>query len=497
MAILITFLTFIYVLCVIGLTVFSTGVMILLGLWWRHRRKNKPLPHVPDENWPDVTVQLPVYNEYAVIKRLVGTITGLDYPRDRLHIQILDDSDDDTYIITAQIVLRYRQMGFDITHVQRPERVGYKAGALAYGLQYTQGDFIAIFDADFVPAADFLRRTIPYLIDDPRLGILQTRWGHLNTQQNFITRVQAMSIDRHFVIEQTARNRGGLLLSFNGSGGIWRRACIEDAGGWSGGTITEDLDLSYRAQMCGWHYLYLPDIEVRAELPPQIAAFKRQQARWAKGTTQNLLRLAGQLWRNKNLTLLQKYMGTLHLAQYLPQLMLLIMTLLTPILMVAGTLDEVSLAQLGFISLLAPMMYVISQWQLYPDWMGRLVAFPVLLLIGSGITFNNSVAILEAMLHRPSVFKRTPKFSDRSWQASRYVLHLDWTLLFEVLLAVYTCIGGIIALQTMPRIAPFLFGQACGFATLAGWALLEELKIGFNWLYAGRSTTPSTRQPPE
>jgi cellulose synthase/poly-beta-1,6-N-acetylglucosamine synthase-like glycosyltransferase len=496
MAILIHLLTGIYLLCVVGLTIFSFGVLILLVLWWMHRNDMMEAPSTNTITWPHVMVQLPIYNERSVVKRLIDAVTNLDYPQGRLSIQVLDDSDDDTDIVVAQLVAHYARVGVDIQHINRGVRTGYKAGALAYGLEYSDAEFIVVFDADFVPDADFLRKTIPFFVADSELGILQTRWAHLNARQNFITRIQAMSIDRHFVIEQTARNRGNLLLSFNGSGGIWRRSCIDDAGGWSGETITEDLDLSYRAQILGWRYLYLPDISVRAEIPPQLTAFKRQQARWAKGTTQNLLRLLPRLWGNTQLSIAQKVMGTVHLAQYLPQLFLFIMVLLTPPLILAGVLEHLPLAPLGLISLLAPLMYIISQRRLYPDWKRRLIAFPVLLAVGSGVMLNNSIAIIAAFLGRPSVFKRTPKFSDKSWQKSRYALRPDWTMLFELVLVIYTIAGGFVALQMMPRLAPFLFGQAGGFAVIVAWELFEELKINFQWQFTGESTgTHSERIP--
>ena len=484
MTLLVNILAGIYLFCVVGLTVFSLGILTLLILWWRHR--NDEVAVLPlNDVWPQVTIQLPIYNERSVVARLMDAVAKLDYPRDRLYIQVLDDSDDDTGAVVAQLVARYSQAGLNIAHIQRQDRTWYKAGALANGLKYTDDEFIAVFDADFVPDPAFLCRTIPHFAANPSLGIIQARWAHLNAQQNLITRTQAMSIDRHFVIEQTARNRGNLLLSFNGSGGIWRRACIEEAGGWSGGTVTEDLDLSYRAQMCGWRCLYLPDVAVRAELPPQLTAFKRQQARWAKGTTQNLMRLFFKLWRSQCLTFPQKCMGTLHLSQYLPQPLLLIMTLLTPPMMLAGVLDRLPLTPLGLISLLAPIMYVLSQRHLYHDWMRRLVAFPVLLGVGSGIMLNNTIAVFSAFLQRPGVFKRTPKFSDQSWQTSQYALRVDWMIVVEIILIIYTAIGGVIALRTMPRFAPFLFGQACGFGTIVVWELFEEIKINFNWLFAG------------
>lgn len=470
---LIDLLTLLYIGAALALGLFSSAIFILLLLWWKHHIHTPPLPHISDEALPSVTVQLPIYNENAVVKRLIDAAAALAYPHDRLRIQVLDDSDDETSELVGQIVARYARSGLRITHIQRPQRAGYKAGALAYGLRQTEDELIAIFDADFTPKSDFLRQTVPYFVADARLATVQGRWGHLNAAQNLITRSQAMSIDGHFVVEQTGRSRGGLLTSFNGTGGLWRRAAIEDAGGWSGDTVAEDLDLSYRTQLLGWRFLYLPHVEVPAELPPQIAAYKRQQSRWAKGTTQNLLRLVGQVWRSKRLNLLQKFMATLHLCQYLPQPLLLLLLLLTPPLIYADALAHLPLAPLGVAGLGAPLMYMISQRVLYQDWLRRLWVFPLLLAIGSGVIFNNSVSVLEAFLGRPSVFKRTPKFSNHSWQESKYALRPDWTIIGEGLLALYALLGGVLALQKSPGLAPFLFAQAYGFGAMVVWGLYE------------------------
>ncbi|MBC7869864.1 MAG: glycosyltransferase [Chitinophagaceae bacterium] len=470
-------LTLIYVIAAVFLAVFSSSIFIFLALWWWHRTEQTPLPQIEDSQLPSVTVQLPLYNESAVVERLLAAIASLDYPRSQLHIQVLDDSDDETKDIVARWVAYYANLGIDIQHIRRPERKGYKAGALAYGLMQTYDEIVAIFDADFVPKPDFLRNTVPYFMTNPDLGIVQCRWSHLNAEQNLITRSQSMSIDAHFIVEQTARNRGGLLIGFNGTGGLWRRTAIEDAGGWSHETVSEDLDLSYRAQMCGWKYLYLPHVEVPAELPPQVAAYKRQQARWAKGTTQNLMRLLGRVWRNKHLRIQQKLMGTLHLCQYMPQPLLLMMTLLTPILMVSGVLEKLPLPFLGFAGLAAPVMYLVSERSLYRDWPRRLLAFPFLIAIGSGVMFSNTVSVCEALLGRPAVFKRTPKISSKAWQDSQYALRPDWTIFVEGALVVYTAVGGIIALQMLPGLAPFLFAQTYGFGAIVVWSLFEWIQL--------------------
>jgi cellulose synthase/poly-beta-1,6-N-acetylglucosamine synthase-like glycosyltransferase len=477
MTLLIQILTLVYLLCTVGLAVFTASIWVLLVLWLIHHRKSPPLPQISAEQLPTVTLQLPIYNERDVIFRLLDAVAALDYPRDRLQVQVLDDSDDDTADLVARLVAVHRAAGMNISHIRRPERAEYKAGALAYALERVESDLIAIFDADFAPSPDFLRKTAPYFVTDPNLGILQCRWGHLNAPENLITRCQAISVDGHFVVEQTARNRGHLLLSFNGTGGLWRAKAIRDAGGWSGRTLAEDLDLSYRAQMRGWKYLYLPEIEVPAELPPQILAYKRQQARWAKGTTQNLIHQVTDVWRQQHLSLFQKFMATLHLCQYLPQPVLLMMGVLTPPLLLAGVMNKMPLSPLGILGLGSPIMYLVSQIVLYRDWWKRLIAFLPLLAVGTGVIFNNSVAVAEAFLGRPSVFKRTPKFAGRAWQDSRYALQADWTTLGEALLAVYLFFGALIAMRAFPAIAPFLVMQTIGFAAMVFWSLSERFRM--------------------
>ena len=256
--------------------------VIYLSMKPSRRQKGKTDPL---KVWPPVTVQLPIFNEKYTIERLLHAVTRLDYPIECLQIQVLDDSTDDTYALVARLVDEYKSQGINIELVHRVDRTGYKAGALNHGLKSATGELIAIFDADFVPKRDWLKRTVPSF-QNPKLGCLQTRWGHTNQQYNSLTRAEAMGIDGHFIIEQTVRSKNGFFLNFNGTAGLWRRACIEDAGGWQWDTLTEDLDLSYRAQMRGWKFDYLPDVVVPAELPPQVEAYKKQQFRWAKGSFQ-------------------------------------------------------------------------------------------------------------------------------------------------------------------------------------------------------------------
>jgi len=461
-----------YLLTALLLAVYASGALLLLVSYWRHRHERAAPPPVRD--WPSVVVQLPIYNERHVVTRLLDAAARLDYPRDRLCIQLLDDSTDDTSAIAAAHIAALRQAGLSIDHIRRPQRTGYKAGALAHGLAQAACELAAVFDADFIPAPDFLRRTVPYFSVNPRLGMVQTRWGHLNPGDNALTRGQALALDGHFVVEQTARSRAGWLINFNGSAGIWRAACIHDAGGWRDTTLTEDLDLSYRAQLRGWHFLYLPDVVVPAELPPQMMAYKQQQARWAKGSTSALLLMVGPLWRAR-LTLGQRIMATLHLCQYLPHPLMLIMLLLTPVLIALQSLHGIPLGPLGILGLAPPLIYAASQHALYPDWRRRMLAFPLLLVLGTGIAWNNTCAVVGALLprRRPAEFRRTPKFAAR-WTASTYALRPDFSTVVEALLALYALLGALLALQRQPALAPWLALYAYAFGMIVVLSLRDQ-----------------------
>jgi cellulose synthase/poly-beta-1,6-N-acetylglucosamine synthase-like glycosyltransferase len=350
-------LTIFYGLCALLLAIYTLGHGVLLIQYLRHRKQIPPQPTICE--LPLVTVQLPIYNEQHVAMRLIDAALALDYPADKLHIQILDDSTDATSRLIAHHLRRYPDLRID--HIRRSKREGYKAGALAYGLSQAESPYIAIFDADFIPPRDFLQRTIPFLVSDESLGVVQTRWGHLNPDDNWLTRAQVLSIDTHFVIEQTGRNRSGWILPFNGTGGVWRAATIHDAGGWSDATLTEDLDLSFRAQLRGWRSLMLPQIIVPGELPPQLAAYRQQQARWAKGSSQCFRRLIIPIWQSE-LKLSSKLIATQHLAQYVPHVLMLVMLLLAPLLLLTEALQSLPLAPLGLIGLIPPLMYIVSQY---------------------------------------------------------------------------------------------------------------------------------------
>lgn len=462
-----------YALCALLLGLYTAGQAILLWRFWRTRGAQTATP--PLHASPHVTVQLPLYNEANVAGRLIDAVAAFDYPRDKLLIQVLDDSTDATAHLAARKLASLEARGFQTQHIRRAHRAGFKAGALAAGLQHTDSEYIAIFDADFIPPPDFLRRVLPHLLADPAIGIAQSRWSHLNADDNSLTRAQRLSIDTHFVVEQAARNRSGWLIPFNGTGGVWRRSCIEAAGGWSADTLTEDLDLSYRAQLAGWRSQFLPDVAAPGEIPPQLAAYKQQQARWATGNTQCLLKLARPILASR-LGASQKIMAIQHLCQYLPQPLMLLMLLLTPPLLLAGGLKGLSLAPLGIIGLAPPLMYIAGQRQLYRNWVKAMTAFPALLFIGTGMSLSNSLAVAGALLGIKTPFRRTPKF-ERDWHSSQYALSADLTLWLELALMTYAFWAAALAWELQRELVVYLLIYALSLATVVCWSLRESWRL--------------------
>jgi len=405
-----------------------------------------------------------------------------------LQIQVLDDSTDETTAIALACVQRHRARGLDIELVHRYQRPGYKAGALAAALPEASGELIALFDADFTPGPDFLRQTVPHLTANPAVGFVQARWSHLNASYSPLTRAQALALDGHFVVEQTARQRSGWFFGFNGTAGLWRRACIEAAGGWQADTLCEDLDLSYRAQLAGWQGLYLPDVAAPAEIPPQLAAFKRQQARWAAGSIQVFRKLARPLAQAPRPPA-ARLEGLIHLGAYFCHpLMLLLLLLMLPLLWL-GSPDSNPLRwllpYLGLASVGPPLLYAIAQWQLHRDetgrerWIGRLLYLPLLVLIGTGIAVNNTLAVVRGLTQRAPAFRRTPKFhlegsADR-WQDKSYALPLDSTTIGELTMAAYALLTVAAALiRGHVYAVPFLLLYVSGFSLMAGMGLLQS-----------------------
>lgn len=472
---LLTLLSVVYVVCAILLSLYALGAFVLLIAYWRHRHEQITTPRV--RQWPTVAVQLPIYNERFVVERLLTAVSRLDYPHDRLFIQVLDDSTDETSTLVARQVKALKRRGLNIEHVRRENRTGYKAGALAYGLEQLDVEYVAVLDADFVPPRQFLRNTIPHLVHNQDLGMVQGRWGHLNQSGNLLTRGQALALDGHFVVEQMGRNRSGWLINFNGSGGVWRVKAIEDAGGWRDNTLTEDLDLSYRAQLKGWQFLYLPNVVVPGELPPQLIAYKQQQARWAKGGTQCMAILMGPIWRTRGLRLSQRIMGMMHLCQYLNAPIMILLLLLTPPLLLSGAIGKMPLGPLGIAGLGPPLVYAISQRALYPDWGRRFLMFPTLMIMGTGLSLNNTRAVLAGLLAKRGEFKRTPKVTVTGLATTTYRLGADKLILFEAALAVYSLWGTTLALQKFPTLVPYLVIYSLAFGVFALWGLYEALHV--------------------
>src|SRR5687767_2205913 len=398
-------------------------VLVILAVYGWHRyylvylyMKNKDRHPVPAglATLPVITVQLPIYNEMYVADRLIDSVCELDYPRELLEIQVLDDSTDETRIVAERAVQRHAARGIDISYIHRTDRTGYKAGALEAGMRVAKGEFIAIFDADFTPTADFLRRTVPFF-GDGRIAMVQARWGHINQDYSLLTKIQAILLDGHFVLEHGARNRAGLFFNFNGTAGIWRRTAISDAGGWQHDTLTEDLDLSYRAQLRGWKFIFLPGLVAPAEVPVEMNSFKSQQHRWAKGSIQTCRKLLPRILRS-NMPLHVKAEAFFHLsANFNYPLMCVLSVLLGPSMAIRYNMGWYEMLLIDvplFFAATASVanFYMVCQRELHADWMTRLKYLPFLMSIGIGLAVNNTRAVFEALFNQESEFARTPKY---------------------------------------------------------------------------------------
>ncbi len=399
-------------------------VLVILALYGWHRyylvylyMKNKdhrPVPLGSFDTLPRVTVQLPIYNEMYVADRLIDAVCQLDYPQELLEIQVLDDSADETTSVAERAVRRNAAAGINITYLHRTNRAGCKAGALEAGLQVAAGEYVAIFDADFIPTPDFLRRSVPFFTD-PKVAMVQARWGHVNQDYSLLTKIQSILLDGHFVLEHGSRSRAGLFFNFNGTAGIWRRSAIEDAGGWQHDTLTEDLDLSYRAQLRGWQFVFLQDLIAPAELPVEMNAFKSQQHRWAKGSIQTCRKVLPQILRS-DLPLSVKTEAFYHLtANFNYVLMCVLSVLMAPSMVIRYNMGWYEMLLIDvplFIAATASVgnFYMVSQRELYKDWTTRLKYLPFLLSIGIGLSVNNTRGVLEGLFNRQSEFVRTPKY---------------------------------------------------------------------------------------
>jgi cellulose synthase/poly-beta-1,6-N-acetylglucosamine synthase-like glycosyltransferase len=446
-------------------------VMIYYGLSSRKQNLWEPHSEKPrDVEWPRVTVQLPIYNERNVAERVIRAAASMVYPRDRLEIQVLDDSEDETRGIVDRLAQALIREGVDVQVVRREDRSGYKAGALANGTDRARGEFMAVFDADFVPGPDFLQRTIPPLLADPKIAFVQTRWGHLNRSENVLTICLSLGIDGHFHVEQPARARSGMFMNFNGTAGVWRRQAIEEAGGWSSRTLTEDLDLSYRVQLAGWKPCYVEDAAVPSELPATITGAKSQQFRWAKGSIQTAMRNLPSVWAGPY-RLFEKIEAFLHLTNYLIHPLMLILAALALPLLLTDSLDlpkhffAVAALPILAATLGPSTMYTVAAFRGPQRTVSFLWWLPFLVIYGVGIAVSNTVAVLEAVLGKSSEFVRTPKKGGA--RRSGYRLRGSRVWIFEVLMGIYS-IGSILAALEKGNygILPFLAIFAAGFLTV-------------------------------
>ncbi len=448
-------LVLLYSLCLLLILAYSFVQLNLLINYVRHRRAGGPSKAVLPEEWPEVTVQLPVYNELYVVERLLEAVSQLDYPSEKLEVQVLDDSTDESVGVTQAKVEELQARGLNIQYIHRTHRIGYKAGALKEGMEVAKGDFLAIFDADFIPGPDFLKKTIPHF-GDQCVGVVQTRWAHLNRNYSWLTRVQAFALDAHFTVEQVGRNAGNHFINFNGTAGVWRKACIEDAGNWQSDTITEDLDLSYRSQIKGWKFKYLEDVETPAELPVLISAARSQQFRWNKGGAENFQKIKGQLLSRKTAPLKTRIHALFHLLNSSMFMNVLLVSVLSiPMLYIKFFSPQYHLFfTLSSIVLISTLIFMGMYWVAYRrihgggfrSFLHYLREFIIFYSIILGFSLQNSVAVLEGHLGKKSGFIRTPKFNvlsvKDSWKGNKYVQRqLSWVNWVEGLLMLYFGFG--------------------------------------------------------
>jgi len=470
----------VYFVSLTVLFLFGSSGFVMMYYYFKCRNK-RPEPPPKLNEFPVVTLQLPVYNEVYVVRRLIDAACKIVYPREKLEIQILDDSTDETSAVIADCIAAHRQRGMEIKHIQRVNRQGYKAGALKEGLKTARGEFVGVFDADFVPSPDFLLETLPYFYQDPAIGMVQTRWEHLNSDYSLLTRAQAMALDAHFVIEQNVRNKAGFFINFNGTGGIWRKSCIEDAGNWQADTLTEDLDLSYRAQLRGWKFKFLNHITSPAELPSEINALKTQQFRWTKGAIETARKILPKVWKS-DISLEKKIHATVHLSN----------NIVFPFILLAGILNVpliyikhqggyetyfAIMAVFVFAFLGSFLFYLYSQKDVHKDWQKRILLFPLFMAGSMGFAVNNTKAVFEGLFKKRSEFVRTPKYNivDKKdfWMDKKYVpAKMSFTVIIEVLLALY-CLFGVVSSIYYLEIAavPFQLLFSMGFGIVATLSL--------------------------
>jgi cellulose synthase/poly-beta-1,6-N-acetylglucosamine synthase-like glycosyltransferase len=465
--------------------------------FWRYRKyAPQPAAHFDETELPRVTVQLPLFNEMYVVERLLKAVTALDYPREKFEIQVLDDSTDETVSVAREAVEKYKRQSFDIHYIHRQNRTGFKAGALENGTRQAKGELLAIFDADFVPKSDFLRKLVHYFTD-PQVACAQMRWSHINGSYNLLTRLQTIMLDGHFVIEQTVRSRTGGFFNFNGTAGIWRRAAIERSGGWQHDTLTEDTDLSFRVQLMGWKFIYLLDEDAPSEVPVDVNSFKAQQRRWAKGVAQVGLKLYPRIWRS-SLPFRVKLEMFLRLTGAISYPLIILTSLLQfPLLLVRYNMGLMSWALfdlpfLIFSTISVALFYGAAVWHLDERPTRRLLHLPLVMALGIGLTFSNARAVFEALFGVKTDFVRTPKFkverqTDSTWKRKKYLRRHGLLPLLELAFALYFVFAIWYALEMrMFATVPFLFLFFFGYAYIGAMSLVQTMN--FKNLFAFRKT---------
>lgn len=490
----------VYIIDIIILFYYGIHCFIMVKLFFKYQKNCISDPDKLAElkkkmkSWPRVTIQLPMFNEYYVAERLIDTTMKVRYPKNKLEVQVLDDSTDETTELVKKKVAYYKKKGYDIKLIHRTNRQGHKAGALREAQELAKGEFIAIFDADFMPAEDFLEKTVPYFYESDDIGMVQTRWGHINADYSILTKGQSLGIDGHFTIEQIARGGSGLWMNFNGTAGIWRKSCIYDAGNWSADTLTEDFDLSYRAELKGWKFKYIVDVVNPAELPATVSAYKSQQFRWCKGSIQTTVKLAPTIWRTE-LPWKVKLEALTHLTNYLVHPLMVINILATlPVLYFSERLGNLSDAVIGIAAVIFSLgtfgpivMYLVSQKVLYNRWANRIAWMPILTMIGTGIAVSNTRAVWQALTGKKSSFIRTPKLriegqKDKVAERMKYAgnTKLDKTPFLEFLMGVYAIIiiyTAFVFDRTL--FVPFMVIYACGFfyiSIASFWENFQEMR---------------------
>ena len=453
-----TIVIVIYTMSLLLIFLYALAQLNLLFNYLSSKKRKDNCPKLdlsnPDEV-PYITIQLPVYNEMYVMERLLDNIAEIDYPKDKLEIQVLDDSTDETVASTLKHVQKLQASGLDITQITRTDRKGFKAGALKEGLEIAKGEIIAIFDSDFLPQKDWLKRTVPYF-KDQEVGVVQTRWGHINRNYSILTKIQAFALDAHFTLEQVGRNSKGHFINFNGTAGLWRKSCIIDAGNWEGDTLTEDLDLSYRAQLKNWKFKYLEDVETPAELPVVISAARSQQFRWNKGGAENFRKMLWKVLKNQNISAKTKVHGLLHLLNSTMFLNVLIVAILSiPMLYIKNQNEHLKMYFLVMsFFVISTLIFFICYWFMFKKSYGSsiksfaqyIAMFITFFSIAMGFSLHNSIAVIEGHLGKRSDFIRTPKFNINSlkdsWKGNKYLKkNISLNVIFEGILMIYFAFG--------------------------------------------------------